>query len=392
MIKLIKSAFVNEEETRKELADFVLKTPLFSMSSECKKFEEAFEKKQGRKHAVFVNSGSSANLILVQAFLNLGRLKKGDIVGVSAVTWATNIMPLIQLGLVPLLIDCEIDTLNVSSKTLRAALEEEPNMRGLFLTNVLGFSDDIELIASICAERNILFFEDNCESLGSSVGGKLLGNFGIASTFSFFVGHHLSTIEGGMVCTDDVDLYHALVGARAHGWDRNHTKEKQDTLRNEHGVTPFFAMYTFYDLAYNVRPTEINGFLGNRQLVHWDTIVSKRSENFKFIHDAMKANEDIIPLRFSHMDIISNFAVPVILKTKELVERYKELFEKNDVEIRPIIAGNMMHQPFFNKHVLKRGHQPNADFVHNHGFYFGNNPELTSEEINLLASLLKRDK
>ncbi|MCK4554481.1 DegT/DnrJ/EryC1/StrS aminotransferase family protein, partial [Candidatus Parcubacteria bacterium] len=178
MIKLIKSTFYKEEETKKKLAEFILKTDILSMSAECKKFEESFAKKQGRKFAVFVNSGSSANLVLIQALLNLGKLKKGDKVGVSALTWATNIMPLIQLGLEPVAIDCEISTLNISPAVLKDYADD---LKGLFLTNVLGFCDNIQEIKNICSKNNILFIEDNCESLGSKVSSELLGNFGLAS-------------------------------------------------------------------------------------------------------------------------------------------------------------------------------------------------------------------
>src|SRR3989338_10474023 len=215
MIKLVKSSFHNERETKKKLADFI------------------FAAKQRRKHAVYVNSGSSANLILIQSLLNLGRLKKGDRVGFSALTWATNIMTLIQLGLVPVAIDCEMKTLNVSPSKLKEKIND---IDALFITNVLGFSDDIVSIARLCTKHGIPLYEDNCESLGSSVAGRLLGNFGEASTFSFYVGHHISTIEGGMVCTDDEDLYHMLVMVRAHGWDRNLPREAQDNLRKINGI------------------------------------------------------------------------------------------------------------------------------------------------------------
>jgi len=192
------------------------------MNKECKKFENNFSKFQKRKYSVFVASGSSANLLLIQSLLNIGELKKGDSVGVSALTWSTNIMPLIQLGLNPVLIDCEIDTVNVSLRKIRGE-----NIDALFLTNALGFCSDIDEIKKYCEKNKILLIEDNCESLGSEYKGKMFGNFGKASTFSFFVGHHLSTIEGGMVCTDDEELYNNLLIARIHGWSRNLSKEKK---------------------------------------------------------------------------------------------------------------------------------------------------------------------
>jgi len=217
MIKLMKSSFFKEDDTKELLIEFIKKAETFSMGDQCRLFEEKFAEKQGRKHALFVSSGSMANLVLIQALLNLGHLKKGDRVGVSALTWATNIMPIIQLGLEPVILDCEIKTLNVSI----SILEKAENLRAVFLTNVLGFCDDITKITDYCSENNILLLEDNCESLGSRFAGKMLGNFGFASTFSSFVGHHFSTIEGGVVATDDTELHKMLMMVRAHGWDRN---------------------------------------------------------------------------------------------------------------------------------------------------------------------------
>lgn len=389
MIKLQKSTFYNEAETKKRLCSFIADAEMLSMGDQCKKFEESFSVKQGRKYSIFVNSGSSANLLLIQAFLNIGYLKKGDIVGVSALTWATNIMPLIQLGLQPFLVDCEIDTLNISSKTFLSALNIQPNIKALFITNTLGHSDDISSVAQICSNRQILFFEDNCESLGSSVDGKLLGNFGVASTFSFFVGHHLSSIEGGMVVTDDAELYSELLMARSHGWDRNLEKNKQQNLREQFQVNDFYAKYTFYDLAFNLRPTEINGFIGNCQLEYWDEIVSKRFHNFKTLNETICTNSQLISLRFDHMDVVSSFAIPIIVQNKTLVSKYISKFEGAKVEIRPMIAGNMSHQPFYRKYIANPGSQPNADFIHENSFYCGNNPELTNVEIDLLRSLIE---
>jgi CDP-4-dehydro-6-deoxyglucose reductase, E1 len=388
MIKLIKSTFYNEDATKKRLAEFIVKSDILSMGAECKKFEARFSKKQGRKHSLFVSSGSMANLVLIQALLNIGRLKKGDKVFVSSLTWATNIMPIIQLGLIPVVLDCEMQTLNVSSKILIKNIKIT-NAKAMFLTNALGFSDDIKEIRKICKEKDILLLEDNCESLGSKVSGILLGNFGLASTFSTFVGHHFSTIEGGMICTDDEELYNMLILARAHGWDRNLSSEKQKKIRKKNNTDDFFSRYTFYDLAYNARPTEINGFIGNIQLQYWDTIVSKREKNFKKFHSIVTNNNDFLPLCVDHMETVSNFAMPIICKNQALFMKYREIFEKAGVEIRPIIAGDITKQPFYQKYVTEIQTCKNADFVHKNGFYFPNNPELNDKEINLICNLLK---
>lgn len=387
MIKLIKSSFYHEAETKQALADFILNEEILSMNKECRKFEESFAAKQGRKHAVYVSNGSVANLLLIQSLLNLGHFNKGDKIGFSALTWPTNVMPLIQLGLIPVAIDCELETLNVSPAKLE---EHVSSLKGLFLTNVLGFSDDISALKALCEKNNVLLIEDNCESLGSQVDGKLLGNFGLASTFSFFVGHHMSTIEGGMVCTDDDDLYDYLVMGRAHGWDRNLSSESQEKLRQQSGTDAFYAKYTFYDLASNFRPTEINGFIGNTQMPYWDEIVSKRVDNFSRFSQAMAKNDDFYQYDLSHMDTVSNFSMPIICKTPELAKIYKAKFEEAAVEIRPVIAGNMTEQPFYRKYVDDTAPRPNSDLVHANGFYFGNNPEMTEDELATLCSLLEK--
>ncbi|MEK7526944.1 MAG: DegT/DnrJ/EryC1/StrS family aminotransferase [Patescibacteria group bacterium] len=387
MIKLVKSTFYNEPETKKKLVDFILRADILSMGEETRKFENSFAKKQGRKYAIFVNSGSTANLVLLQALINLGQLKAGARVGISAVTWSTNVMPIIQLGFQPVAIDCELETLNVSPRTLKKHLGK---LDALFLTNVLGLADDIKAIEKLCKKHQVIFLEDNCESLGSKTAGKLLGNFGLAATFSFFVGHHLSTIEGGMIVTDDEKLSHQLIMARAHGWSRNLPIGQRADLKKKHAVEDFFDFYTFYDLAFNFRSTDIHGFVGNVQLPHLDKMVRRREQNFYALKPAMDKNPHILALRVAHMDIFSNFAVPLIFKSREAFEKYRVNFEKAGVEIRPIIAGNMLRQPFYKKYVIKIEECPNADYIHHHGFYFGNNPELTTGELALLKKLLAR--
>lgn len=387
MIKLIKSSFYHETETKQALAEFILNQDILSMSTECRKFEESFAAKQGRKHAVYVSNGSVANLLLIQALMNIGQFKAGDKIGFSALTWPTNVMPLIQLGLVPVAIDCNLETLNVSPEKFN---EYADDLKGLFLTNVLGFCDNLPEVKKICDDKGIILLEDNCESLGSQTNGMLLGNFGLASTFSFFVGHHMSTIEGGMVCTDDEKIRDYLVMARAHGWDRNLAPDVQESMRKEVGVDEFYAKYTFYDIASNFRPTEINGFIGNTQMPYWDEIVSKRVSNFKKFQTAMQRNDDFYQYKLEHMEIPSNFSMPIICKSPELAQEYRRKFEAAEVEIRPVIAGNMTKQPFYRKYVEDVGPRPNSDLVHANGFYFGNNPEMTQDEIQTLCELLNK--
>ncbi|MFZ2025196.1 MAG: DegT/DnrJ/EryC1/StrS aminotransferase family protein [Microgenomates group bacterium] len=389
MIKLIKSTFMNEVDTKKKLCAFITNAKQLSIGNECRKFENNFAEYQNRKHCIYLNSGSSADLAIIQALLNLGKLKKGDAIGFSALTWSTNVMPLIELGLTPVPIDCELDTLNVSPRTLKGVINKK-RIKMLFLTNLLGFCDEIDEIARICKKNNILLIEDNCESLGTVYKGKKLGNFGLASTFSFYVGHHMSTIEGGAVCTDNQELDTMLQFVRAHGWDRNLTEDRQLKIRIKNHVNEtFYSRYTFYDLGYNLRTMEIQGCIGNIQLKYLPEIVRKREENFMMFAKAIYSMTDrYFPMRYDHIDVVSNFAVPVVCRTKAIRDA---LVKKCDgvVEIRPIVGGDMTKQPFYKKYVKvgKSKKKTNASIAHDQGLYFGNNPELTKKEIKTIINI-----
>lgn len=389
MIPLIKSTFYHEASTKRKLCEFIQNAPKLSIGRECKTFEKRFASYQGRKHCVFVNSGSSANLALVMALLNLGKLKRGDPVGFSALTWSTNVMPIIQLGLTPVPVDVELDTLNVSARTLSETLKKH-RIKALFLTHLLGFCDDLDALCSLCREKRIVLLEDTCEALGTMYQGRRLGNFGFASTFSFYVGHHMSTVEGGAVCTDSGALDTMLQIVRAHGWDRNLTEGKQLKIRLKYNVnSSFYSRYTFYDLGFNLRTTEIQGFLGNVQLGYINEIIKRREQNFLHVARRLYARTDrYYTIRFNHLDTVSNFAVPLVCRSQNirdsLVRRCNGV-----VEIRPIVGGDMTNQPFFRKYVpaLTNTPCPNARLIHEQGLYFGNNPELTKQEIETLVRI-----
>lgn len=386
----MKNAFLNDKATRQALADFILQADRLSMGVECENFEQKFSVFQGRKHAILFNSGGSANLALLQALKNLGLLQDGDAIGFSALTWSTNTMPIIQLGMVPVPVDCEPATLNVMSQQLLERLKK-CSLKALFLTNVLGFTGDIDVIRRICAEQNIILLEDNCESLGTELMHEKAGNFGLASTFSFFVAHHMSTIEGGMVCTDDDDLAEMLKIVRANGWDRNLNIDQQQKWRSKFEIeTTFQAKYTFYDLGFNLRPTEITGFLGQYQLQFLEENIRVRERNYLFMETCFRNNEDFVFLDHQHMTLISTFAFPIVCKTPALREKYIQIFTDAGVEIRPMIAGNMQKQPFYIKYVANTYDLPGADFLHTNSFYCGNYPELTDADLSVIAACLTK--
>lgn len=389
MIKLVGGLFHNEEQTKQALCSFISNTDRLSIGPQCEQFEQEFATWQGRRHCILFNSGSSANLALVQALLNLERIAIHDQAAFSAITWATNVMPLIQLGLQPVPVDVELTTLNISSRTLMEVLDANPNIMLLFMTDLLGFCGDLDAIRNLCEERNIILIEDVCEALGSVYQGKKLGNWGLASTFSFFVGHHISTIEGGAVCTDDADLDRMLRLVRAHGWDRNLNDEDRNNIRHEHNVSEdFFTNFTFYSLGYNMRPTEITGFLGQQQLQYADLIVQARHDNWHYLQPHLIANPDLIFLEVDHIDLISNFAVPVICRTPSLTKQYVRIFESAGVEIRPIVGGAMTEQPFYRKLYGESVLCPTASLINRQGFYFGNHQDLSPADLETLVALL----
>lgn len=388
MIPLMKNAFLNEHETKKALAEFILKADRLSMDAECLKFERKFSEHQGRKESILFNSGGSANLAMLQALKNLGRLKDGDRVAFSALTWSTNTMPIIQMGMVPVALDCDPSTLNVMSHHLEERLKQV-ELKALFLTNVLGFTGDIDRVRSLCAERGIILIEDNCESLGTVLPSGKAGNFGVAASFSFFVAHHMSTIEGGMVCTDDGDLAEMLRIVRANGWDRNLTALQQHKWRKRYDIhSEFQAKYTFYDLGFNLRPTEITGFLGQYQMQFLDANIECRQRNYLRLEQIMAKNPDLVMLKHDHITTLSTFAVPVVCKTPELRDHYLARFAGAGIEIRPMIAGNIQRQPFYDKYVSEKYDLPGTDFVHSNGFYCGNYPELSETDLETIAGCL----
>ena len=390
MIPLMRNTFINEFETKKALSEFILRTNKLSMDVKCMEFEREFAKFQGRNDAILFNSGGSANIALLQALKNLDKLKDSDNIGFSALTWSTNVMPIIQIGFKPVAIDCELKTINVMSNNVVECLNET-RLNALFITNVLGLCGDLDNIKKICEEKEIILIEDNCESLGTETKEGKTGNFGVASTFSFFVAHHMSTIEGGMICTDDYKLSEMLRIVRANGWDRNLSSLQQAKLRNRYGISSEFeAKYTFYDLGFNMRPTEITGFLGLQQLKYINENIKIRESNYLKIEQTIKQNDDFLILNRDHIKTLSSFALPFVCKTPEIRKKYIEQFSGAGIEIRPLIAGNIQRQPFYNKYVKHLRNLPGADYLNDSAFYCGNYPDLTESDIEVISSCLMR--
>ncbi|MDB4569031.1 DegT/DnrJ/EryC1/StrS family aminotransferase [Akkermansiaceae bacterium] len=388
-VPLMRNAFLNEESVRSDLAEFVLNANKFSMGEQCRKFELNFANWTGSKYAVLVNSGGSANLVMLQVLKNLGKINDGDKIGFTGLTWSTNIFPIIQHGFAPIPIDITPTLLNSSYDQVINSIEQN-DLKCVFLTNVLGYSSDLPRIKEYCDTRKILLLEDNCESLGTILwDGSMTGSHGLMSSHSFFIAHHMSTIEGGMVITDDFEVYEALKMARANGWDRDLSEKTQKDLRNRHGIVDEFrSKYTFYDLGFNIRPTEITGFLGNHQLKFLTQNIQKRIENYDKIVGSCDTIKKLVKFDHSLHRVISNFAMVFLFEDSSTMRKKKEKFENNGIEIRPVIAGNMSKQPFYSKYNLPNVNLPNTEFVDKCGFYCGNYPDMTTEDLEIIIESL----
>lgn len=388
-IKLMENTFYQESETKKKLIKFIKSAKKLSMGKKVIEFEAKFSKIITHKYTTMVNSGSSANLTLIQSLKNLNLLKQNDNVAVSSLTWSTTIMPLLQLNLNPIPIDINLESFNCSSSIFLRTIKKH-NIKAFFITNAMGFSDDIDEIKKICKKKNIILIEDNCESLGSEYKNKKLGSFGLASTHSFFVGHHISSIEGGTISTSSKKLSDMTKLVRAHGWSRNLDKKTIKKYSNKFKTDKFYEPYTFYDLAYNVRPSEINGFLALEQIKFLKDISKKREKFFYKLFNTYSLNEDFVKYNIKNMNIVSNFAFPIICKNKLIFNKYIKKFSNLDIEIRPFISGNIARQPFFKKYIKKKFNLPNADKIHKLCFYCPNHNDLTLTEIDRILLAIKK--
>ena len=345
-------------------------------------FEKKWSEWLGVKYSVFVNSGSSANLAAIYSLLLSGKLKNNKIV-VPAVSWVTTVTPTIQLGMEPIMCDCDIDNLGLDINHLKEIIKND-NPSVIILVHVLGIPNHMDEILKLCKENDILLIEDTCESIGSKYNDKLLGTLGDLSTFSFYFGHHMSTIEGGMISTNDEDLYHILLSIRSHGWDRDLPKEKQNSLREKYGVDKFRSLYTFYYPGFNLRSTDLQAYIGLGQLEKLDMIVENRNKNFiRYKNEIKNTFWNISPPEGS---FISNFSFPIITKNiKELTEQ----LITNNIECRPLICGSINEHPFWYERYGKQN-LPNSKLVHNYGLYLPNNHQMTDEEITKVIEVVNK--
>jgi CDP-6-deoxy-D-xylo-4-hexulose-3-dehydrase len=380
-IKLVKDTISKNELD--QLIDWLKTYPRLTKGELTIEFEEKWSNWIGRKYSVFVNSGSSANLAAIYSLMLCKNLKNKKIV-VPAVSWATTVAPAIQLGLEPIMCDCDIDNLGLNIDHLKQIVEEH-NPSSVILVHVLGFPNHMNEILEICKQNDIYLIEDTCESIGSKYNDQYLGTFGDLSTFSFYYGHHISTIEGGMICTDDEDLYHLLISIRSHGWDRDLPQKKQNELRKHYKVNDFNALYTFYYPGFNIRSTDLQAFLGINQIDRLDEIISNRNKNYLLYNDNL--NNTFWKINPPTNSYISNFSYPII--HPNIDNMISELVE-NKIECRPLICGSINEHPFWYER-YKKENLKFSSIVHKHGLYLPNNHQMEEDEIFKIAKIINNN-
>ena len=366
------------------LTRWLIKMPQLTKGSKTLEFESKFSEYLGCKHSIYCNSGSSANLLIVSALKQMGILKNNKIV-VPQVSWSTTIFPAIQFGLDPILCDCKLDNLGINLSHLKRIIAED-KPAAIILVHVLGFDSSIEKVVKLCEENDILVIEDTCESLGSMTSGKMLGTFGFASSFSFYFGHHISTIEGGMVCTDNDDFADVIKMIRSHGWDRDLSQDSKDKYRQKYNVDDFDSLYKFYYAGFNLRSTDLQAFIGIGQIPKMSYIVKQREENYYTYRENL-TSEIWLPVLEETQNVISNMGYPIITKNKK--EVYKRL-SKNKIECRPLVAGSMGLQPAWSN-LYGESPMVNADIVDKYGMYVPNHQDLTSKDIKRVCSIINEE-
>lgn len=375
------------DEKEIEAINSVIAKDMYTMGESVKQFEDDFSKFFGSKYSVMVNSGSSANLIAVAAlfYTKEPKLKRGDEVIVPAVSWSTTFYPLYQYGLKLKFIDVDLHTLNFDLEQLKAAISDKTKM--ILAVNLLGNPNDFDAIKEIIGNRDILLMEDNCESMGATYNGKFTGTFGIMGTFSTFYSHHMATMEGGVVCTDDEELYHILLCLRAHGWTRHLPKENKISNKSDNW---FEESFRFLLPGYNVRPVEMSGVIGIEQLKKLPAFLEQRRKNAELFVSLFKDN----PTFYIQEEIGNSswFGFSLIIKPNANVNRLAivKKLEENGIDCRPIVTGD-----FTKNEVLKYfdyeifGKVKNANYLDTKGLFVGNHQIDLTKEIKHLYNVLK---
>jgi len=366
----------------------VIDSGMFTMGKYVNLFEQNFAKFVDSKYCVMVNSGSSANLLMVASLFYTKnskiKLKRGDEVIVPAVSWSTTYYPLYQYGLKIKFVDIDLNTLNYDLEQLELAVTDKTRM--IMAVNLLGNPNDFDCLYKIIERRNIILIEDNCESLGARYKGKYTGTFGLMGSYSSFFSHHICTMEGGLIVTDNEELYHILLSLRAHGWTRNLPKKnyvcdvKSDDL--------FEELFHFVLPGFNVRPLELEGAVGLEQLKRLPSMLVERRKNAKLLQQKLLNNSNIIIQQ--EIEESSWFGFSLTIRPGSKLKRKDLLINLNQLgfECRPIVTGNFTKNEvvkYFNYEIHNK--LKNAEYIDKNGLFVGNHHYPITEAIDELQKI-----
>lgn len=367
----------------------VIESGQYTMADETQAYERAFADYLNSPYCVAVNSGSTANLLMVAALMyrKQNPLQRGDEVIVPAVSWPTTYYPLDQYGLHLKFVDVDVETLNYDLDALESAITDRTRL--VMVVNLLGNPNEFDRIREICDKRGIEFIEDNCESLGATFDGRQCGTHGLMGSFSGFFSHHISTMEGGVVCTHDEELYHILLCLRAHGWTRQLPKFNHVT--GEKGDDPFEESFNFVLPGYSVRPLEMSAAVGIEQIAKLPRFVEERRANARRYLGLMKRFPEFIVQR--DLGGSSWFGFSLIVRPDAGFDRQHVVraFQTSGIECRPIVAGNFAKNPVMKwmDHEI-HGSLSDADVIDQRGLFIGNHEGDLTRELELLGDVLER--
>lgn len=370
----------------------VIESNMFSMGNQVKSYEKEFSSLFSSKYCLMTSSGSTANLLMIASMFftkdKSRRLKRGDEVIVPAVSWSTTYFPLQQYGLKVKFVDIDPSTLNIDIEKLKSAVSK--NTKVILAVNLLGNPNNFDEILSIIDDKSITLLEDNCESLGAKFNKQDAGTFGLMGTFSSFFSHHIATMEGGCILTDDEEMYHILLSIRAHGWTRN--LPKRNHVSGIKSDDDFDESFKFVLPGYNVRPLEMSGAIGLEQLKKLPSFIENRRKNAAYLKNKLQ-NHPFIDLQ-KEIGQSSWFGFSIVLNEKSPYSRkeFIKVLNKNSIETRPIVTGNFLK----NKQVLKyfdyeiHGDLNSSEHIDKNGFFIGNHHIDISEEIDYFCSILDK--
>ncbi|MEL0102075.1 MAG: DegT/DnrJ/EryC1/StrS family aminotransferase [Gammaproteobacteria bacterium] len=394
-IPLNKNTIGNAE---KKALNKVFDSGYMTMGKVTKEFEKKFAEHLGVKHAIYVNSGSSANLLAFSAIQDNDKfrekkqknefLKPGDEIIVPAVTWSTSIWPIAQTGAKAVFVDSEPDTLQMKVSDIKKAITKKT--RAICMVHVLGNAGYINEVKEICKKKKLWLIEDTCESLGVKNKNKYLGTFGDIGTFSFYFSHHITTVEGGMIVTNNDYIANKIMSLRSHGW----TRDMKNSSYYEKKFPDIDPRFLFVNVGYNLRSTDMNAAIGLVQLKKLEKFNQRRHDIGKIWNEAFKGLQQkklIQPMKITKNTKASWFGFPIICETQEIRDNLRIHLEKNGIETRPIICGNMTKQPGI-KNIKYRvsGKLVGADIIMDRGIFWGSSPDMTKSEVNYVIKVVNK--